>query len=112
MKKQNKQQKKHGRRRKSNGQHSASHKPIKGKRDKLSNSVKMERGSESLFQTGVQLLENSQHRRELLMAKDLLTQAANQGHVGAQVHLGKILAYEGRHGKGGDTESFGSIGCL
>jgi hypothetical protein len=95
--KQKKQQQNHGRRRKGNGQHSASHTLIKNE-----SVLEMESDAESLFQEAVMLLEDSQNPDDYIMAEELLKEAVTHGHVGAQIQLGRILRSEGRHDKNGE----------
>ena len=103
QKKQKKQQQNHGRRRKCNGQHSASHTLIKKESSKSSNLLEMGSDAESLFQEAVLLLEDSQNPDDYVMAVEILREAATHGHVRAQLLLGRILKYEDRHDKSGDT---------
>ena len=95
------QKKRHGRRKKSNGQHSASRKPFNLETSIFSNTAEIEEecDAELLFQAGVQWLGDPQHSGKRTVGEDLLKLAAKQGHVRAQVHLGNILIYESSYGE-------------
>ena len=74
-----------------NGQDSSSDKPTKLRSRKRSYSFSAECDIESLFQAGMLLLFNLKSDDEWLMAETLLTHAAQEGHIGAQLQLARMF---------------------